>query len=366
MSKPWPLHLLGHPVAGNPYVPVANPGETLALGKGLAPAHGESVPFNIVKGTDGDDALVGGGGVDRLDGLAGNDRLTGNADDDFLVGGLGNDTLVGGAGRDTFAFFDADLATAQHDVIEDFEAGVDRLSISLPSGAGFEAVQVGGNVEIRFDTGSVVEVRNATVEAVESSIDVIRNTNLTVDFDLAILPARPVSGGPINQVVGSVGDDVLTGTSGLDEIFGGEGNDRLSGAAGADILNGGGGNDTLSGGEGDDLFVFAGLKAGELDTITDFQVGDALSFVFPVAESTGMTQVGDDVHIGFESGGTVVVQNALLDEVWAATRWGLTLDEVAEKNLVLPAEPWRDEIGQGTVLKVANAPFQDGNIWHFF
>jgi Ca2+-binding RTX toxin-like protein len=66
---------------------------------------------------------------------------------------------------------------------------------------------------------------------------------------------------PRNQVVGTIGDDNLTGTEGADIIcgllLGGGGNDSLSGGDGDDALRGGGGNDVLSGGAGNDT-----LKGG--------------------------------------------------------------------------------------------------------
>ncbi|WP_416191171.1 Ig-like domain-containing protein [Neisseria sp. CCUG12390] len=59
----------------------------------------------------------------RVDG--GNDTLIGGSGDDILFGGAGNDTLTGGDGADQFVF----LANSNsgHDVITDFEAGVDKV-----------------------------------------------------------------------------------------------------------------------------------------------------------------------------------------------------------------------------------------------
>ncbi len=54
------------------------------------------------------------------------------------------------------------------------------------------------------------------------------------------------------DLVVSVKNLTLTGTSGVDTLNGGAGNDTLSGLAGNDILNGGAGNDTLDGGAGND------------------------------------------------------------------------------------------------------------------
>ena len=59
----------------------------------------------------------------------------------------------------------------------------------------------------------------------------------------------------IFDLVVSVQNLTLTGTSGVDTLNGGAGNDTLSGLAGNDTLNGGAGNDTLNGGTGNDTMV---------------------------------------------------------------------------------------------------------------
>jgi hypothetical protein len=56
---------------------------------------------NVLVGTYGNDALCGRGGNDTLRGLRGNDRLVGGAGRDTLNGGPGRDRLIGGGGNDT-------------------------------------------------------------------------------------------------------------------------------------------------------------------------------------------------------------------------------------------------------------------------
>lgn len=55
---------------------------------------------DLLFGDAGNDRLFGGKGNDELNGDAGNDRLFGGSGNDLLVGGKGNDVLVGGAGDD--------------------------------------------------------------------------------------------------------------------------------------------------------------------------------------------------------------------------------------------------------------------------
>ena len=67
-----------------------------------------------------------------------------------------------------------------------------------------------------------------------------------------------------NQIIGTVGADIINGTAGDDLIFGlegfdqiyaGDGNDVINGGLDADLIYGGLGNDVLNGDEGDDLLL---------------------------------------------------------------------------------------------------------------
>lgn len=72
-------------------------------------------------------AITSGTAADeRLIGSAGNNSLNAGGGADFLHDGAGSDTLTGGAGADTFIF----ALDGAHDVITDFELGVDRLDVS--------------------------------------------------------------------------------------------------------------------------------------------------------------------------------------------------------------------------------------------
>jgi Bacterial Ig domain/RTX calcium-binding nonapeptide repeat (4 copies) len=64
-----------------------------------------------------------------------------------------------------------------------------------------------------------------------------------------------------NVILGLNGDDSLDGGAGDDALAGGKGDDSLDGGAGDDTLAGGNGNDTLDGGDGDD--TLAGGKGND-------------------------------------------------------------------------------------------------------
>ena len=98
---------------------------------------------------------------------------------------------------------------------------------------------------------------------------------------------------------GGEGNDILKGNSGNDTLDGGSGDDTLGGSSGSDTLEGGTGDDTLTGGGGNDTFTF-GSGDGD-DTITDFNIGDVLTFEGAEFDPANLqvTQDGDDVVITF-------------------------------------------------------------------
>jgi hypothetical protein len=65
-------------------------------------------------------------------------------------------------------------------------------------------------------------------------------------------PSSPSCLGATPTIMGTSGNDVLTGTPGPDVIYGGDGNDTINGLGGDDLICGGYGDDTLVGGPGHD------------------------------------------------------------------------------------------------------------------
>jgi Ca2+-binding RTX toxin-like protein len=86
---------------------------------------------NLTTG-DGADVLRSGEGNDVLKGSGGDDELSGGRGNDRLFSGLGADHLAGGKHADVFIFRASEEAGIgkQHDVIEDFVSGVDRINLS--------------------------------------------------------------------------------------------------------------------------------------------------------------------------------------------------------------------------------------------
>lgn len=169
---------------------------------------------NILMGGDGNDALSGGDGLDTLFGQDGDDTLVGGNDGDVLTGGAGADVLIGGGGNNYASYSDT-------------------------------------------DEGIVV--------------DLLTPSNNTGD-------AAGDSYSGINYLVGSTGDDTLSGNTvaneingldGDDLIQGREGNDTLYGDNGDDTLEGGEGADELSGGRGINTASYANATAGVFASLTN-------------------------------------------------------------------------------------------------
>ena len=163
---------------------------------------------------DGDDvvgALQSAKALD-IDGGAGNDILTGGTQDDTIDGGDGNDTINGGAGNDTLL-------------------GGDQID-TLIGGAG-----------------------NDTIDGGDDTLDGIRQFSDTADYsdspgavnvNLATGTASDGFGGTdtlsnIERVVGSAGNDTLTGGNAANDAF-----EEFDGRAGNDTIDGGSGGDQVS------------------------------------------------------------------------------------------------------------------------
>ena len=189
-------------------------------------------------GTPDDDTLSGSANADVMHGHRGDDMVAAAAGNDALKGGQGNDTLRGGSGGDT-----------------------------LNGGNGRDAA------------------------------------------DYADSPA----GVSVNLFTGAAGGGDATGDRlrAIEAVIGSPGNDTLTGDAADNTLAGGPGSDTLVGGRGNDAFAFA--PAGGADTINGFVPGagsaDHLDFTdFPAIGSVGDLTIqpsGSDTLITLPGGATI-------------------------------------------------------------
>ena len=165
--------------------------------------------------------------------------------------------------------------------------GTDNFNYTLQDGQGGE------------DIGNVSLTLNST-----SSGDIIGTAGN--DF---------LSGTPNNDTMyGLGGDDTIKGREGHDTLYGGDGDDYMEGNGGNDILIGGLGADTIKGSSGVDIFVYNSMaEAG--DTIRDFRpnqgeaidIADLLSgydpFTDAITDFVLITDNGTDSTISIDSDG---------------------------------------------------------------
>ncbi len=209
--------------------------------------------FQRISGSGFDDVIFGNGTTATLQGGFGDDTIYASELDDpefrnFLIGGefafgsqlgsnlvnTGNDTLIGSAGRDVLIGLD----------------GADFLD----GGDGIDEVRYFYD---RSGEGIIIDLALGTASGGNATGDTIIN---------------------VENVIGSIYDDVITGDENDNVLDGFFGRDILNGGAGNDTLIGGFNGDTLTGGDGADTFDFVSSRFGYTDEITDLENADRISF----------------------------------------------------------------------------------------
>ena len=286
---------------------------------------------NELRGYSGNDTIIGGTGSDVLDGDGafdhptgefGNDSLVGGGGNDTLFGDQGNDTMDGGAGNDMLRgssgdfgaasgadqfHFTATPGLANADLIDEFDAGVDKIVLdgnahasSGASGnfaAGDARFRLGtaaqdGDDRVIYDgaTGRLWYDADGSGTAMQQQLIArLQNTPSLTATDIAIING---SGGGSGTINGTAGNDTLMGTDGNDTINGLGGHDSLYGALGADSMIGGDGNDTL---DGSNIFRNEDFEA-DADTM-DGGLGNDLFYVNNVADVLRDAGGTDTVYI---------------------------------------------------------------------
>jgi Ca2+-binding RTX toxin-like protein len=186
--------------------------------------------LDAMYGRDKGDTLKGFGEGDALLGQMGDDTLLGGARQDFVIGGLDDDTLRGGDALDIYYF---ERSAWGMDTIREVSP---RNILRLPDGENFSGTIT---TNLISDSGPVPEVNNS------------ENTS-TVNWN----------GEVISIVIGSTGNDMVTGNDAANDIFDGEGRetdtDTISGAGGDDLIDvqDGAADDKVECGEGHDTVYF--------------------------------------------------------------------------------------------------------------
>ena len=165
--------------------------------------------LDAIYGRDGRDTLKGRGEGDALLGQEGDDQLLTGARQDLVIGGVGDDGLRGGDALDIYYFERPDWG---RDAVRDASP---RNIVRLPDGEDFAGAIT---TNMRSDSGPLPEVAYA-------------GGGGTVDW----------RGDVVAVVVGSTGDDTITGNDAANLIFDGVGldtdRDTISGAGGRDLID---------------------------------------------------------------------------------------------------------------------------------
>jgi Ca2+-binding RTX toxin-like protein len=169
---------------------------------------------------------------------------------------------------------------------------------------------------VSFDNVLVYDLLEASVlppggEIIGTPGDDVLSGTVGADVILAGLGDDEVAGGAGDDVIdGGEGDDTLLGEAGDDLLKGGEGDDTLEGGEGNDVLIGGAGDDVLDGGEGVDTVSYADDTAGvTVDLAAGTAEGDEAGFDELVLIENVIGGAGNDVLKG-DDGDNVFIGGA--------------------------------------------------------
>lgn len=190
-----------------------------------------------------------------------------------------------------------------------------------------------GSVELN-EEGNVVFTPAADFLG-EATFDyTIADGNNGTDTAQVTVTVNPVIDPPLN-LIGTDGDDILTGKGGNDTIDGGKGRDAIFGGDGDDILIGGLGGDTLTGGDGNDQFVYRNFS-DRTDQIIDFTPGKdilVLTEVFSNLGYSGTNPIDDGYMQLVQSGSNTLVQIDPDGTGFATFKTLVTLQNVLSSDL---------------------------------
>ena len=118
---------------------------------------------DVLEGDAGADVLRGGKGADHLDGGDGDDRLLGSSGRDTLEGGAGDDFLKGGGGSDVFDFTDLDGDDRLRDFSDRDLAIFDEEEFSDFAALVDAAQETGNSVIVSAENGASVTMMNTSL-----------------------------------------------------------------------------------------------------------------------------------------------------------------------------------------------------------
>ena len=259
-----------------------------------------------VLGTSGNDSITGNANSETFEGGAGNDTINGELGADTLDGGAGNDLLKGGYEGDTYLFGRGD----GQDVVDEegyvgYVGEIDTLRLKA-------GVAV-GDVTLRRDSSNtanlIVEIAGTTdsVTVVGQYADPWGRDYTNGDKALEkIVFADGTTWGPTQlaavKVIGTSGNDSITGNGNTEHFEGGAGNDTIKGEYGADFLDGGAGNDILIGDSGDvypDSSGYSGADTLDGGAGNDLLKGGYEGDTYLFGRGDGQDVVDEEGYVGY-------------------------------------------------------------------
>jgi Ca2+-binding RTX toxin-like protein len=265
----------------------------LTTGTATGPSTDTLASIEHVIGSGFDDTIIGNAAGNSLIGLFGSDTMSGGDGNDSFLNLDGNDTVTGGSGLDSILVDGTnnkidggpnedmvDFMLSPTGVVVDLTAGTATGGVTATlahiedvTGSWGDDTLIGNDLPNWFmplDGDDSVDGGSGddTVDYESSLHVVIVDDHAFIRGVVVDLTAGTATGegtdtlANLEDVIGSYGDDTITGDAndnrllglwGDDAISGGDGNDFLFGLAGADTLDGGDGSDFLDGGAGTDV-----------------------------------------------------------------------------------------------------------------
>ena len=139
------------------------------------------------------------------------------------------------------------------------------------------------------------------------------------------------SAGGLPEILGTSGDDILTGTTAAEHFMAGDGNDKLIGRGGADRFDGGAGNDKIQvadlsfalvdGGAGIDVLHLAGTdlnlnladygdRISDIEIISLYSQGDRNTLTLTAADLRNLSTTTNTLKVNGNAGGHIIVEDS--------------------------------------------------------
>jgi hypothetical protein len=233
-------------------------------------------------------------------------RLDGEAMDDLSgesvstagdVNGDGLDDLIVGA-RGTSAYVVFGQASG-------FSAAMDLSSLDDSNGFRLN----GGNPGTSISTAGDVNGDGFDDLIVGAAYDAPNGSRSGSSY---VIFGRSDFGSGLPEILGTIGDDILKGTTAAERFKAGDGNDKLIGRGGADIFEGGAGIDVLHlAGTGLNLnLADSGDRISDIEIISLYSQGDHNTLTLTAADLRNLSITTNTLKVNGNAGGHIIVEDS--------------------------------------------------------